>query len=75
MKRMKGLFANSFLMHVFCVSKGKNLAPDWEKESEDLGFKFGVGPGVYQVRHVLISHIILIIYMPFHLMKDMMLDF
>lgn len=43
----------SFL--IFCVSKGKNLAPDWEKESEDLGFKFGVGPGVYH-GHVFFSH-------------------
>lgn len=43
----------SFL--IFCISKGKNLAPDWEKESEDLGFKFGVGPGVYQ-GHVFFSH-------------------
>lgn len=44
----------SFL--IFCVSKGKILAPDWEKESEDLGFKFGFGPGVYQ-GHVFFSHI------------------
>ena len=40
----------------FVFRKGKNLAPDWEKESEDLGFKFGFGPGVYQ-GHVFFSHI------------------